>query len=117
MPELQIDLVWVHDWYYKKGEDMPELPSGGIPLSEHDLDWYKAMTNMAERSIRANLGSAVTVFVSKWKDVYKDKIQYEAEKYGLTFEELFAIYRDSSTGKEAQERRDALIEQKRKQSG
>ena len=95
--------------------DMAELPSGGIPLSEHDLDWFKVMTNMAERSIRANLGSVITTFVAKWKSAYIEKIEYEAKKYGLTFDEVFEIYRDSSTFKEALEKRQRLVEQKQSQ--
>ncbi len=93
--------------------DMAELPSGGIPLSEHDLDWFKVMTNMAERSVRANLGSVVTTFVAKWKSAYSEKIEYEANKYGLTFDEVFEIYRDSSNTKEVLEKRQKLIQQKR----
>jgi len=96
--------------------DMAELPSGGIPLSEHDLDWFKVMTNMAERSVRANLGSVITTFVAKWKSAYTEKIEYEAKKYGLTFDEIFEIYRDSSTVKEVLEKRQRLIEQKQPQS-
>ncbi|MFK0735702.1 MAG: hypothetical protein ACIWVG_31995 [Gloeotrichia echinulata HAB0833] len=103
----------MEEMFYKELIDkMAELPSGGIPLSEHDLDWFKVMTNMAERSVRANLGSVVTTFVSKWKDSYREKIEYEANKYGLTFDEVFAIYRDSSTAKEALERRQQLINEK-----
>lgn len=93
--------------------DMAELPSGGIPLSEHDLDWFKVMTNMAERSVRANLGSVITTFVAKWKSAYIEKIEYEANKYGLTFDEVFELYRDSSNTKEVLERRQKLIQQKR----
>ncbi|BAZ19085.1 XRE family transcriptional regulator (plasmid) [Calothrix sp. NIES-4071] len=93
-------------------DKMTELPSGGIPLSEHDLDWFKVMTSMAESSIRANLSSVLTTFVSECKDSYKEKIEYEANKYGLTFDEVFAIYRDSSTAKEALERRQQLINEK-----
>jgi hypothetical protein len=93
--------------------DMAELPSGGIPLSEHDLDWFKVMTNMAERSVRANLGSVITTFVAKWKSAYSEKIEYEANKYGLTFDEVFEIYRDSSNTKEVLEKRQKLIQQKR----
>lgn len=96
--------------------DMAELPSGGIPLSEHDLDWFKVMTNMAERSIRANLGSVITTFVAKWKSAYIEKIEYEAKKYGLTFDEVFEIYRDSSSTKEISERRQQLIQQKQSRS-
>ncbi|WP_026736098.1 hypothetical protein [Fischerella sp. PCC 9605] len=107
-------------WYYESETEMigglvnrmAELPSGGIPMSEHDLDWFRVMTNMAERSVRANLGSVLTTFVAKWKEAYIEKINYEAKKYGLTFDEVFEIYRDSATPKEALERRQRLIEQK-----
>jgi|GEM_PF-6729665 len=116
----------MQDWYYINDENsklietlidkMAELPSGGIPLSEHDLDWFRVMTNMAERSVRANLGSVVTTFVTKWKEAYTEKIQYEANKYGLTFDEVFNLYRDSASPKEALERRQKLIKEKQSQT-
>ena len=107
----------MHSWYYESDENnkestMAELQSGSIPLSEHDHDWFKVMTNMAERSIRANLGNVLSDFVASQKPAYVEKIQYEANKYGLEFDEVFQIYRTATSSKEAQAMREELIKQK-----
>ena len=107
----------MHSWYYESDENnkestMSDLQSGSIPLSEHDHDWFKVMTNMAERSIRANLGNVLSDFVASQKPAYVEKIQYEANKYGLEFDEVFQIYRTATSSKEAQAMREELIKQK-----
>ena len=68
------------------------LNIGSIDLGETDHDRFKVMIAMTAESARAKVSSIVSYFVrNRWAQ-YKEMIEYEATKHGLTFDECFARY-------------------------
>lgn len=68
---------------------MGTLNTGSISLSDHDLDWFKAMCTSEGNSTRSLVSRAVTDFVRRSKGEYVQIIEYAAAKHGLTFSEAF----------------------------
>jgi hypothetical protein len=68
---------------------MGNFQVGSIPLGDHDADWFKVMSKLGDRSIRANMASIVGYYVRRRKDEYKEILAYTAKKYGLTEDETF----------------------------
>lgn len=56
----------------------------------------KAICNLSGISIRAQVAQIIQSHLIRFKPHYKKKIAYTARKYGLTFEEAFALLQTKS---------------------
>lgn len=66
------------------------LNIGSIDLGEVDHDRFKVMIDMSAESARAKVSNIVSYFVRNRWGQYKEMLEYEAVKHGLTFDECFA---------------------------
>ncbi len=78
------------------GKTLPRLQVSSIDLSEDEIDWVKAICNVSGISVRAQVAQIIQGHLVRFKPHYKKKIAYVARKYGLTFEEAFALLQTQS---------------------
>ena len=78
------------------GKPLPRLQVSSVDLADDDVDWIKAICNLSGISIRAQVAQIIQSHLIRFKPHYKKKIAYTARKYGLTFEEAFALLQTKS---------------------
>jgi hypothetical protein len=78
------------------GKTLPRLQVSSIDLSEDEIDWIRAICNVSGISVRAQVAQIIQGHLVRFKPHYKKKIAYVARKYGLTFEEAFALLQTQS---------------------
>ncbi len=78
------------------GKPLPRLQVSSIDLSEDEIDWVRAICNVSGISVRAQVAQIIQGHLVRFKPHYKKKIAYVARKYGLTFEEAFALLQTQS---------------------
>lgn len=76
---------------------------GSIDLGEVDHDRFKVMVDMTSDSVRAKVSSIVSFFVRNRWGQYKEMLEYEALKHGLTVDECFARHLHSQSLEEPPE--------------
>ncbi|MGB5968172.1 MAG: hypothetical protein WBG70_07550 [Spirulinaceae cyanobacterium] len=68
---------------------MADLSLGGVPMGDHDRDWFVVMSKLGGRSLRANASSVLGYYVRRRKEEYQEMLAYTSRKYGLTEDECF----------------------------
>ena len=70
---------------------MPRLNIGSVDLTEDEIAWLQVVSNLSGESIRAQLRQVIKGHLIRFKPQYCKQINYVARKYGLSFEDAFAM--------------------------
>ena len=68
---------------------MADINLGSVPLPDREADYFKAMTNAYNWTVRTKVSDLLRSLIRENREEFDEMVSYASRKYGLTFDETF----------------------------
>lgn len=75
--------------------EMPRLSLSSIDVSQETADWFHVVASLSEQSKRELTRQLIEGHFVRWRKRHVEKVQYFANRHGLSWEQAFRLLADT----------------------